>query len=155
VFGGTCTGLRTGNQFTASNALADCSVQVKFIAAANAITVTATVPGGNGTVTTPGQNGAGETVLAIGDTRVWTLTPATAGMVPSVVAGSTCTGTLSATAPYTYTMTNATAACAVAFAFAGAGGQVASIPTLSEWGLIILSALIGLGMIGMRRRQMI
>lgn len=156
VFGGTCTGLRTGNQFTVSNALVDCAVQVKFIAAANAITVTATVLGGNGTVTTPGQNGAGETVLAIGDTRVWTLTPATVGTVPSVLAGSTCTGTLSAMAPYTYTVTNATAACAVAFAFAGAGGgQVASIPTLSEWGLIILSALIGLIMIGMRRRQMI
>lgn len=156
VFGGTCTGLRSGNQFTVSNATTDCAVDVKFVAAANAVTVTATVPGGNGTVTTPGQNGAGETVLAIGDTRVWTLTPATAGMVPTVVAGSTCTGTLSATAPYTYTVTNVVASCAVAFAFAGgAGAQVASIPTLSEWGLIILSALIGLVMLGMRRRQMI
>lgn len=156
VFGGTCTGLRSGNQFTVSNATADCAVDVKFVAAANAVTVTTTVPGGNGTVTTPGQNGAGETVLAIGDTRVWTLTPATAGMVPTVVAGSTCTGTLSATAPYTYTVTNVAASCAVAFAFAGgAGAQVASIPTLSEWGLIILSALIGLAMLGMRRRQMI
>ncbi len=156
VFGGTCTGSRSGNQFTVSNATTDCAVDVKFVAAANAVTVTATVPGGNGTVTTPGQNGAGETVLAIGDTRVWTLTPATAGMVPTVVAGSTCTGTLSATAPYTYTVTNVAASCAVAFAFAGgAGAQVASIPTLSEWGLIILSALIGLVMLGMRRRQMI
>ncbi|EER59829.1 hypothetical protein AcdelDRAFT_2596 [Acidovorax delafieldii 2AN] len=155
VFDGTCTGLRNGNDFTVSNALVDCGVQVKFIAAANAITVTTTVPGGNGTVTTPGQNAAGDTVLAVGDTRVWTLTPSAVGMVPSVLAGSTCTGTLSATAPYTYTVTNATAACAVSFAFAGAGsGQVASIPTLSEWGLILLSALIGLGMIGMRRRQM-
>ena len=153
VFGGSCTGLRSGNQFTVSNATVDCAVDVKFIAPADAVTVTATVPGGNGTVTTPGQNGAGETVLAIGDTRVWTLTPATAGMIPTVVAGSTCTGTLSATAPYTYTITNVAASCSVAFAFAAP--PATSVPTMSEWGMIILVALIVLATLGMRRRQMI
>jgi hypothetical protein len=152
VFDGTCTGLRSGNQFTVSNALADCAVEVKFVAAASTVTVTATVPGGNGTVSTPGQNAAGETVLAIGDTRVWTLTPTTPGMVPSVVAGSTCTGTLSATAPYTYTVSGVAASCTVAFAFAAAASH--SVPTLNEWGLILLCALMALAMLGMRRRVM-
>lgn len=142
VFGGTCGGVRDANQFVVGNAQADCNVDVKFVAAASAVTVTATVPGGNGTVTTPGQNAAGETVLEVGDTRVWTFTPAVPGMVPQVLPGSTCTGTLSKTAPYTYTITNAAAACQVAFAFAAA--PAASIPTLSEWGLIALALLIGL-----------
>jgi hypothetical protein len=30
-----------------------------------------------------------------------------------------------------------------------------SIPTLSEWGLVIMSALMALGMVIMRRRQML
>lgn len=152
VFGGTCQGVRTGNDFTVTNTQANCNVEVRFVPAANAITVTTSVPGGNGSVATPGQNAAGETVLAVGDTRVWTLTPGTPGSVPSVVPGSTCTGLLSATAPYTYTVTNATTSCAVAFAFRAA--VPASIPTLSEWGLIILSVLMGLSMLVVRRRQM-
>jgi len=147
----TCPGVRSGNVYNVANAAANCAVNVKFVAAASAITVTATVPGGNGTVTTPGQNAAGETVLAPGDTRVWTLTPSVAGMVPHVLPGSTCVGTLSATAPFTYTVTNAAASCAVAFAFAAPAP--ASIPTLSEWGLIVLSVLMGLFMVGMQRRR--
>lgn len=155
VFTSTCPGTRVGDTFIVANAQADCGVDVKFVAAAAAITVTTSVPGGNGTVTTPGQNGLGETVLAIGDTRVWTVTPTTAGFVPRLIAGSTCTGTLSAAAPYTYTVNAAAASCTANFAFAAAApAAVASIPTLSEWGLIILSGLMGLLMLGMRRRQM-
>lgn len=154
VFGGTCPGVRNGNDFTVTDAQANCTVNVKFIGPAAAITITTTVPGGGGTVTTPGQNAAGETVLAIGDTRVWNLTPTTPGTPPRVLPGATCTGTLSTTAPYTYTVTGATADCAVAFAFGAAPGPTpASIPTLSEWGLIILSTLMGLFALGMHRRR--
>ncbi len=148
----TCPGTRSGNVYDVSGAAANCAVNVKFVAAAAAVTVTATVPGGNGTAATPGQNAAGETVLAAGDTRVWTLTPNVPGMVPRVMPGSTCTGTLNASAPFTYTVTNATASCAVAFAFAVPAP--AAIPTLSQWGLVALSALLGLFMAGMHRRRM-
>ena len=146
----TCPGTRSGNVYSVTGAAANCSVDVKFVATASAVTVTTSVPGGHGTVTTPGQDASGDTVLAIGDTRVWNVTPAT-GYIPKVQS-STCVpaGTLSATAPYTYTLT-AAASCAVAFAFVPAA---TSIPTLSEWGLAILSALMGLAMVGMRRRQM-
>ncbi len=156
VYDGTCPGIRTGNTFSVTNAQSSCGVNVRFVPAAGAITVTTNVPGGNGTVTTPGQNSAGETVLAIGDTRVWTVTPA-AGFVPRLIAGSTCAGTLSPTAPYTYTVNAAAASCVANFAFVAAGpgsGGATSIPTLSEWGLIILSALMALFALGMRRRQM-
>ncbi|QEA14541.1 IPTL-CTERM sorting domain-containing protein [Comamonas flocculans] len=149
----TCPGVRSGNVYNVTGATANCSVNAKFVAAAAAVTVTTTVPGGHGTVTTPGQDGAGNTVLAIGDVRTWTVTPDT-GYIPQVQS-STCApaGTLSTTAPYTYTLT-AAANCAVTFAFAPVAGA-ASIPTLSEWGLIILSILIGLFVLGMRRRRMI
>lgn len=152
VFGGTCEGVRNGNTLAVTNAQADCTVDVRFVAPASAITVTTTVPGGGGSVSTSGQNAVGETVLAVGDTRVWALTPTVAGTPPRILPGATCTGNLSTTAPYTYTVTNASADCVVAFAF-GAAITPASIPTLSEWGLIILSALMGLLMLGMQRRQ--
>lgn len=146
----TCPGVRSGNVYNVTGATANCAVNAKFVAAADAVTVTTTVPGGHGTVTTPGQDGTGNTVLAIGDVRTWTVTP-DAGYVPQVQ-NSTCGGTLSATAPYTYTLTAATT-CAVTFAFAPVAAGAASIPTLSEWGLIILSALVGLFMVGMYRRR--
>jgi hypothetical protein len=38
-------------------------------------------------------------------------------------------------------------------AVAAAGGA-AAIPTLSEWGLLILSVLMGVFMVGMQRRRM-
>lgn len=152
VFGGTCQGVRSGNDFAVLDAQTDCTVEVKFVAPAGAVTVTTTVPGGGGSVTTPGQNAAGETVLAVGDTRVWALTPTVPGTPPRILPGATCTGTLSTTAPYTYTVTNASTDCVVAFAF-GAIAAPASIPTLNEWGLIILSALVGLFMLGMQRRR--
>lgn len=157
VFGGTCPGTRNGNDFTVANAQNNCAVEAKFVPPADAVVVTTAVTGGTGTVTTPGQTAAGQTTLAKGDSRVWTITPGP-GQVPSLAPGSTCTGTLSAAAPYTYTVNNVLANCVANFAFAPAapaGGQVAAIPTLSEWGLIILSALMGLFMVGgMHRRRM-
>ena len=151
VFGGNCPGTRVGNAFTVANAQANCNVDVKFVATAAAVTVVTSVPGGNGTVTTPGQNVAGETVLGLGDSRVWTVTPAP-GYVPRLMPGATCTGTLSTTAPYTYTVTNATN-CTASFAFV-ASSTAHAIPTLSEWGMIILTALMALVFVGARRRQM-
>ena len=158
VFGGTCPGTRNGNDFNVANAQSNCTVEARFVAPANAVAVTTAVTGGTGTVTTPGQDGTGKTILARGDSRVWTLTPGTPGQVPRLAAGSTCVGTLSAAAPYTYTVNNAQADCVANFAFAApapAGGNVAGIPTLSQWGLILLSALMGLFMVGMHRRRML
>ncbi|AVP57138.1 IPTL-CTERM sorting domain-containing protein [Pulveribacter suum] len=157
VFGGTCPGTRNGDDFTVANAQSNCTVEAKFVAPANAVAVTTVVTGGTGSVTTPGQDATGKTLLAKGDSRVWALTPGTLGQVPSLAPGSTCTGTLSATAPYTYAVNNAQADCVANFAFAApapAGGNVAGIPTLSEWGLVILSSLMGLFMVGMHRRRM-
>ena len=54
----------------------------------------------------------------------------------------------------TYTVPNVTANCAMVFSFA-ALPSAASIPTLGEWGLIILSGLMGLFVVGMRRRRML
>ena len=152
--GASCTGALAGNVYTVTAPSSDCGFTVKFVDPATLVTVTSSVTGGNGTVTTAGQNPAGETVLERGESRVWTVTPA-AGFVPKLLPSSTCTGTLSTAAPYTYTVTSAAANCTVNFAFEAAStGTVASIPTLSEWGLIILSALMGLMALGMRRRRM-
>lgn len=51
----------------------------------------------------------------------------------------------------TYTTNPVNASCTVAFSFVMVP---TSIPTLSEWGLLILSALMALFFVGMHRRQM-
>ena len=157
VFDGssTCPGIRSGNVYNVVGATSDCAVNVKFVANAGAVTVSTTVSGGNGSVTTPGQDAAGNTVVAIGDTRVWTVTPASAGYIPKVLSSTCPAGVLSATAPYTYTVAGVTASCAVVFAFT-VPSSTAAIPTLNEWGLLILSALLGLGvaLTGARRRAL-
>ena len=113
-------------------------------------TVTAVVAGTRGTVTTPGQNASGQTVLGRGDSRVYTLAPAP-GYKPVLVPGpNACTGMLSNN---TFTVNNVQNDCFVRIRFVPKDA-LTSVPTLSEWGLIILSVAMGLFALGVRRQQM-
>lgn len=150
VFGGTCSATRAGDTVTVTNALTNCSVDVKFVATADAVTVTTVVAGTRGTITTPGQNASGQTVLGRGDSRVYTLAPAP-GYKPVLVPGTNaCTGILSNN---TFTVNNVQNDCFVRIRFVPKDA-LTSVPTLSEWGLIILSVAMGLFALGVRRQQM-
>lgn len=149
VFGGSCPGVRNGDAYSVVDARADCEVQVKFVPASDAVTVTTSVSGGNGAVSTPGQDGNGRTVLERGDSRVWTVTPAD-GFVPRLAAGSTCQGTLSTTAPYTYTVNDVQADCVANFMFVAATTR--PVPTLDAWALMLLSGMVAL-FVGRTRRR--
>lgn len=76
---------------------------------------------------------------------------ATAGMTPTLLPSSTCTGTFSASAPYTFTPTGGPAGCTAALAFVAP--STTSIPSLSQWGMWVLSVLIGLTAMGLGRRR--
>ena len=133
-------------EYTITPINASCNVTFAFIAS---YTVTGTVSGaspGPGSVTVGAtQNVAG------GDSAVFTLSRAGTADV-----ASTCTGGSFDATNTTYTVPNVTANCAMVFSFAAvaAAANPQSIPTLSEWGLIIMSALIALCMVAMRRRRM-
>lgn len=133
-------------QYTVSPLSASCNVTFGFAAA---IPVTGSVSGtsaGPGTV----MVGATQNVVS-GGSAIFVLSRA-----GTVDASSSCTGGSFDAAGTTYTVPNVTAGCAMVFNFAAVAAPSAahSIPTLSEWGLIILSALVGLFMVAMRRRQM-
>lgn len=126
---------------------ASCNVTFAFIAS---FTVTGTVSGtspGPGSVTV----GATQNVTS-GDSAVFTLSRA-----GTADPASTCTGGSFDVTNTTYTVPNVTANCAMVFSFAAvaAAANPQSIPTLSEWGLIIMSALIALCMVALRRRRML
>ena len=108
----------------------------------------------SGTSPGPGSitSGSSQAVVS-GGSAVFTLSrPGTVDMV-----GSTCTGGSFDVAGTTYTVPNVTANCGMVFSFAALPPATGahSIPTLSEWGLIILSGLMGLFVVGIRRRQML
>ncbi len=137
---GSCIGVLTGNTYTVNPVTADCNVAFSFAP----LTVTATA-GTNGTVTPLGVTN----VAAPGNTVVYTVTP-DPGFVARVAAGgSACGGTLVGT---TYTTNPVNASCTVGVTFV-ALAVPASIPTLSEWGLLILSALMAAFFIYFHRRQ--
>ena len=137
-------------EYTVSPLNADCNVTFAFAAAISVTgSVSSTSPGA-GSVTV----GATQNVLS-GDSAVFVLSRA-----GTVDASSTCTGGSFDAGGTTYTVPNVTSPCAMVFNFAAApapapGAALQSIPTLSEWGLIVLSALMGLAMVVMRRRQML
>ena len=145
---GTCpagTWNSDNTEYTVSNITVDCSVNFSFVPS---VTVTGSVSGaspGPGSITA----GASQT-LAGGSSAVFTLSrPGT------VDPASTCVGGSFDAAGTTYTVPNVVANCDMVFSFAALPPSVASIPTLSEWGMIILSGLMVLFMVGMRRRQML
>ena len=131
-------------EYTISPISADCSVTFAFVPSV-AVTgsVSATSPG-------PGSLTAGATQsVPSGGSAVFTLSRA-----GTVDPASTCTGGSFDATNTTYTVPNVTATCAMVFSFAAVAAPQ-SIPTLSEWGLVIMSALMALGMVIMRRRQML
>ena len=148
---GTCpTGTWNADhtEYTVSSINTNCTVNFAF---GTGHTVTGSVSGtspGPGSIT----SGSTQSVMS-GSSAVFTLSRP--GTVESV--GSSCTGGSFDAAGTTYTVPNVTANCAMVFSFAALPPVPASpqaIPTLSEWGLIILSALMGLFMVGMQRRRM-
>ena len=108
--------------------------------------VTGSVLSGTGTVSPASQS------VMPGASAVFTLAPG-AGMRAALDASSTCTGGSLNAGFTTYTVPTVAADCTAVFRFAPAMAAVpASIPTLSEWGMIILSALLALMAWAHRRR---
>ena len=135
---GTCGGTLVGNVYTISPVTADCSVAFAF----GPLSVTATA-GPNGTITPLGVTN----VAVPGSTVVFTVTPDPGYRAVFATGGSACGGTLVGT---TYTTNPVNASCTVAASFV----KLAAVPTLSEWGLLILSGLMVLGVVATHRRQM-
>ncbi len=132
-------------EYTVAPVAADCNVAFAFGAGIPVTgAVSATSPGPGSVLTGATQN------VINGGTAVFTLSRA--GTVDS---SSTCPGGSFEASNTVYTVPNVTAACAMVFSFAAVvppPNSAQSIPTLSEWGLIILSALLALCMVAMRRR---
>lgn len=133
-------------EYTVAPINANCAVSFAFSAA---FTVTGTV---SGTSPGPGSVNVGATQNVVsGNSAIFTLSRA--GTVDT--AASTCpAGTFDATNTV-YTVPSVTASCGVVFSFAAvaAAANPQAIPTLSEWGLILMSALIALCMVIMHRRR--
>lgn len=130
-------------EYTVTPVNANCNVAFGFAAT---YVVSGTVGLGSpgpGTVLTGGT----QTVLT-GGSAVFTLSRPGA----TIDAASTCPAGAFNGAGTTYTVPNVTANCAVIFNFP-AVAAAANIPTLSEWGLIILSAVLGLFTLGTLRRR--
>ncbi|PJI96653.1 putative secreted protein (IPTL-CTERM system target) [Acidovorax sp. 69] len=135
---GNCPGVLSGNQYTVSPVNADCTFNVAFTNAT--ATVTSSVNGGNG-----GISPAGAQTVALGSQQTFTLTPV-AGYVARVATGGTaCPGSLVGN---TFTTNAIAGSCTVVASFVLSAG-VSSVPTLSEWGLIVLSLV--LAALGLRR----
>ena len=137
---GSCNGVLAGNTYTVNPVTADCNVAFSFAP----LTVTATA-GANGTVTPLGATN----VAAPGNTVVYTVTPDPGFVARIATSGGACGGTLVGN---TYTTNPVNASCTVGVTFV-AIAVPASIPTLSEWGLLILSALMAAFFIYFHRRQ--
>ena len=139
-----CNGSLSGNTFTTAEASANCTVSATFKLAPPPNYIITPSAGPNGAISPP----AAQTVLA-GATQAFILTP-NAGYAVDVVSG--CSGSLSGN---TFTTAAATANCTVSATFKIAAGQsLAAIPTLSEWGVLLLGLLLaGAGTLGLRRRD--
>lgn len=143
--GSTCTGgsfNADSTVYTVPNVTAACSTAFAFVA--NPV-VTASVLSGSGVA------GPASQAVYPGASAAVTLTPG-AGMRAVLDASSTCTGGSFNASSTLYTQPNVTADCTTVFKFVPAAVSPTSIPTLSEWGLIIMSALLALMAIGQRRR---
>lgn len=123
----------------------DCTVTFGF-AATHSVT-------GSVSVGSPGPGsilaGASQNVMN-GSSAVFTLSRAGATID---LASTTCPAGTFDGAGTTYTVPNITTDCSVVFSFPALPASAASIPTLSEWGLIILSALMGVLTLGALRRR--
>src|SRR5690606_27320500 len=117
-------------EYTVAPVTANCNVTFAFgVGIPVTGAVSATSPGPGSVLTGATQN------VVSGGTAVFTLSRA-----GTVDAASTCTGGSFDTSNTVYTVPNVTAACAMVFSFAAvvpSPSTPQSIPTLSEWGLII------------------
>lgn len=136
--GSTCTGGSFNADttvYTIPAVAGACSAAFAFVP--NPV-VTGSVLSGTGTVSPASQS------VMPGASAVITLAPG-AGMRAALDASSTCTGGSFNAGFTTYTVPAVAADCTAVFRFAPAmAAGPASIPTLSEWGMIILSALLAL-----------
>jgi hypothetical protein len=128
---GTCNGTLSANQYTISPVTADCTFNVTFTNAT--ATVTSSVNGGNGSI----SPAAAQTV-ALGSQQVFTLSPSAGYMARVETGGTACPGNLVGN---TFTTNAIAGSCTVVASFVSASG-VASVPTLSEWGMILLTLML-------------
>lgn len=141
VVSGNCPGVLAGNTYTVGPVAGNCTAQFDF---SNIVVTSST--GANGTVSPLGGSG-----VVSGGQLVYNLTPAP-GFVPRVATGgSACGGTLSGN---TFTTSPVAANCTVDVTFEFVA-QANAVPTLSQWGLLMLSALMGLMVLGARRKHMV
>lgn len=144
---GSCPGVLSGNQYTISSVNADCTFNVTFTTVT--ATVTSSVNGGNGGISVPGVQ-----TVAVGSQQTFTLTPAVGYVARLATGGTACPGSLVGN---TFTTSAIAGSCTVVAAFVVAASGVSSIPTLSEWGLIVMSLLLaalGLRNLPLGRRSM-
>ncbi len=126
----TCpAGTWVGNVYTVPNIVANCNLAARFDPIT--FTVTASVGSGSGTASPPVQ------AVIQGNSTAITLAPG-AGLRARLTAGSTCVGSFSANNTV-FTVANVTANCSAVFDFSP---SIASVPTLSEVGFMILGLLM-------------
>lgn len=137
---GSCPGTLVGNTYTVGPTVANCTVNFGF----SNIAVTSTA-GPNGTVSTTGPQG-----VPAGGQVSYTLTPDPGYVARVVTGGNACTGTL---VNNVFTTDPVNSSCTVQFIFVRSDAAL-GIPTLSQWGLILLSALMAMAAYGTSRRRM-
>ena len=142
----TCTGgsfNADSTVYTVPGVAANCSAVFAFVP--NPV-VAASILSGGGTVSPATQS------VMPGTNAVIVLSPAK-GMRAAWDASSTCGGG-SFNANFTaYTIPSVAADCTAVFRFAPAPVDANAIPTLSEWGMVLLSALLA-AMVWMHRRRL-
>jgi len=142
--GSTCTGGSFNADttvYTIPAVAGACSAAFAFVP--NPV-ATASVLSGTGTVSPASQS------VMPGSSAVFTLTPG-AGLRALLDASSTCTGGSFDAAFTTYTVPAMAADCTAVFRFEAVAGP-APVPTLSEWGMILLSGLLAF-MVWLHRRR--
>lgn len=138
-----CDGTLSGSIYITAAAIEDCAVNAAFRVALN-YTITPSA-GPNGAIAPAAPQSVVE-----GTAQAFTITP-TNGYAIDAVSG--CNGTLSGS---TFTTAAAVADCTVSATFKAAAAAVqgvAAIPTLGEWGLLLLGLLVA-GAAALRIRRL-
>ena len=136
---GSCQGSLSGNSYVINPVTTDCTVAFSFVP----LQVTASA-GPNGAISPLGVT----PVTTPGSTLTYTITPAAGYRAVVATGGSACGGTLVGD---TFTTAAVSVPCTVAVSFAAIPAETYAVPTLSQWGLIMLSVLMGLFFVGTRR----
>ena len=145
----TCTGgaWSAGNTvYTVPSVAGACSLTARFLQSSYTVTASEGANPDKGTV------GPASQTLTYGQPAVFNVSALQPGWSASVNAGSTCPAGSFSADRLTYTVPAIVGSCAVVFDYLLTTTH--AIPTLSEWGMIILTALMALVFVGARRRQM-